>query len=249
MAKSKQPKIKIDPITKESLDGLKTDDDWTYSLVIGRLIVEHDERFIRERQIRDEYKMKINYKYVERGIYDKLYNDHTVGMEKIKELEDKLEDLDNKEKEFAVELKKQQENHDKLQDVLAVREAELKSAYKENKDLKEELGKLKAKQDVDLSGIQEQYDSLRSRYNNLRDYVNQGCISVDTIKTLHRIAWFLHRHKHSFFTIDQLTDKMAYNTRGEIAEALILSKYKVFPVRRYLIKDVECYGFDRQYLK
>lgn len=238
-------RIKINPLIKESLDVLKTDENWTYSLVIDALIVEHDEHAI----VMAEKEKKIREECVEKVLYDKLYNGYIAGTEKVKELEDRVRDLNDREKEFAVELKKQHDAYVESQGVLTAREEELKGAYGENEGLREDLDELKAKQDVYLSGIQKQYDALNARYNNLRDYVDRACVRVDVIKTLYRIAWFLHRHKHSFFTIEQLTDKIAYNTQDEIAEAMILSKYKVFPIRRYMVKDVGCYGFDRRYLK
>ncbi len=242
-------RIKIDPITKESLDELKTDVDWTYSSVISTLIREHDKHTIvmveKEKKLREEY--------VERPEYNRLYEENIGNRERVKELTDKLEsklgEIKDKEKGFADEIKKQHDVYVNLQGVLSIKEGELQDAHEENKDLKDAMDELKDKQSNNLSIIQTQCNDFRARYNNLRDHVDRACIRIDTIKTLYQIVWFLFRHKHSFFTIEQLTDKIGYKIRDEIAEALVLSSYKIFPVRKYLIKDVECFGFDRRYLK
>lgn len=254
-------RIKISSLTKHCLERLKTEENWTFNSVIQTLIDEHDE--LNDPDIIEEKASKLKEEYVDRSEYSRLYDENNSNKMIVKDLEDKLEETVEGMKEekegFIVKFKEQQKSYDKLQSILAVKESELKTAHRENeyfkeelKELKEELDKndkLRVKQDNNISDTQEQYDSLKTRYNKLVKYIEQSCIELDTMKTFYHIVRFLSKHKKSHFTSNQLYDKMTEGSRDEITGALLLSRYRIFPVAKYLINDIECYGFDRQYLK
>lgn len=247
------PRIKVESTIKEGLDGLKTDDNWTYSLVIDALLEEHAEHKIvmdaKEKKLCDEYKEKhILQRRDDQRVLNDMWKTRFGDEAERTALETEILNLNERDKDFTDELKKQQDAHVELQGALAVKEGELQSVYEENKDLTAAMDELKDKHSGNLSIIQNQCNDFRSRYNNLRDNVNRKYIRTDTIKMLYRVVWFLSRRKRSFFTADQLGNELAYN-QDEIETVLTLARHKIFPVRQYLIKNVVCFGFDRRYMK
>ena len=243
-------RIKISSFIKKSLDMLKTEENWSYGLVISALLLEHDT--LIDPDIIAERERKINNDYVKRPDYDRVYEQNVGYAEKIEELERDLEiqlgELRGNEEDSILKLKGLQFNCDKLKNVLVVKEEEIKTAKIENEDLNQKLDQLH----FILSDIQKKYDKCESDYKHFSNYIDGVYLLTDEkLETLTRVIFFLSAllNKRRVFTLDQLTDKLIHCRGSEIEEVIPLFKYKIFPVERYLVDGVECFGFDRHYLK
>ena len=247
-------RIKLSPYTKKCLEGLKTEDNWTFDLVIETLLCEHDE--LNDPELLEEKEKKLHQEYVPILDYNKLYDENRDNREKVTGLtdkyENKLEEIKDKEEQFATKLKEQQDKCVELKDILIAKEEELKSLDITNKELKEKLDNL----NVTLSDIQKKYESCDSDYHRLRTYVDDEClITGRQLTTLFCISFFLSRplNKKRFFTAAELRSNLFNDpywiTSDDIQEVIPLFNYKIFPVRRHLVDKVECFRFDWRYLR
>jgi len=247
-------RIKVYPYTKKQLEDIKTEERWTFDLVIQLLLNEHYE--LNDPEVKEERERNLNDMYVFRSEYNRLYNENIENREKVKDLTDKyentLEEIKNKEIQYNTKLREQQVNLDKLQEILTTKEDELKSLEILNKDLKEKLNN----QTTYLFDIQKKQEEFYNDYTRFRDYVEQEyIITRGQLQTIFYISFFLSKrfNKKSFFTIDDLKnklfDKPYWIDSDDIKSVIPLFKYKIFPVRIYLVDGVECFGFDKHYLR
>lgn len=245
-------KIRLYPYTKKQLEGLKTDEIWTFDSVICFLLDEHFE--INDPDIIKEKEKKLNDEYVDRSEYSRLYAENIDNRKKIKELTDgyetKLEhqlgELRGNEENTIIKLKEQQDNSAKLQDALTLTQTELGVLIPENKKLKQDLDNL----NFILSDAQKKYDKCDTQYNILRNHVDRSCVEVDVLKALSRIVSFLSRNKRVYYTTTDLCSIFPVQEWENVEEALDLWSIEIFPIRKYKMKDkTVCYQFDRHYLK
>lgn len=247
-------RIKISPFIKKSLDALKTEENWSYGRVIDALLEKHDE--LTDPDIIAEKEKKLNDEYVEKSEYSRLYSENIDNRKKVKELTDKLEEITkelteeikNKDEQLATKLKEHQEGHGKLHDALTLKRNKIQVLTTENRDLNQKLDQLH----FILSDTQKKYDECESDYKHFSNYIDGVYLLTDQkLKTLTRVIFFLSAlmNKRRVFTLDQLTDKLIYYSVSEIEEVIPLFRYKIFPVKKYLVDGVECFGFDRHYLK
>ena len=247
-------RIKIDHYTKQSLDRLKTEDNWSFGRVIDALLLEHDE--LTDPDIIAEREKKLKDEYVEISEYHRVYNENVDNQMKVKELTDKIEEttkelteeIKNKDEQSATKLREHQEGYGKLQDALTLKRKEIKILTTENRDINQKLDQL----NFVLSDIQKKYEKCKHDYKQFSNYIDGVYLLTDKrIKTLTSVIFFLSSlmNKRHVFTLEQLTDKLIYYSVSEIEEVIPLFRYRIFPIRRYLVGGVECFGFDRHYLK
>jgi len=263
MSEKTTERIKLQPYTKKLLDGLKTEENWTFDSVIKSLIYEHEE--INDPDTIEDKEKKLRDEYVEIAEYDRVYKENTDNTYKIKELDGKIEETLGEMKEekegFIVKLKEQQESYEKLhvayvekQKILTVRVEELKTVHKENKDLNHALEQLNTKlsdMNTNLSDIQKSYDECHNRYISFKTRVSEEYITKKQLDTLYQVSVYLSHplSKRRVFTVSQLYGKLRFCSSGDIEEIIPLLKYKIFPFRKYIVDGVECFGFDKHYLK
>jgi len=247
-------RIKIKPYTKNSLEQLKTEENWTFDSVIQLLLDEHFE--LNDPEILEEKEKKLHEEYVSRPEYERLYGENRDNRKKVTELmdeyESKLEEIKSERNQFATKIKEQQNSYDKLHGILVAKEKELKISDIASNELKENLDNL----NILLSDAQKECKKWEADYHRLRNYVDNEClITRRQLTTLSCISFFLSRplNKKRVFTSQQLRKNLfcdPYWVDSDDIEGVIpLFKYKIFPVRRYLVNDVECFGFDRHYLR
>jgi len=254
------PRIKLASHTKRLLEDLKTEENWSFDRVIQNLLFEHEE--LNDPDIIEEKEKKHKEEYVERSEYSRLYSENIDNRGKVNELEEKVNDTikeatkgkKDMEEDFIIKFKEQQRNYDKLQDALALKTDEIEVLTTENRDLKQNIEQL----NVNLSVLQEKYDKFTTRYDRLRNYVDNEClITKKQLNTLFHISLFLSRfvNRKCFFTIDQIADKLYSHpsilfVKEDIEDVIPLFDYRIFPIKKYKGKDDKvCYQFDRHYMK
>lgn len=252
--KTKIEKIKLKTYTKNSLENLRTDENWSFDLIIQNLLLEYDK--LNDPELVEEKEKKLQQDYVPRPEYMRLYDENTDNRNKVTDLTDKyeskLEETEDKEKQFTTKLKEQQGSYDKLQGILVVKEKELNKSDTASHELKENLDNL----NIFLSDVQEECKRWEGDYNRLRKYVDDEClINMRQLTTLSCISFFLSRplNKKRFFTVAEIRKNVFcepyWIDTDDIEGVIPLFKFKIFPIRRYLENDVECFGFGRRYLK
>lgn len=254
--------MKIKAWTLRFLNELKPEFEKSYpdkyisnDFVVGALIHEHNE--LNDPDLIREKEKKLHDEYVETSEYHRLYNENIGDKKKVKELEDKLEnqlkETHEKENQLNCKLEEQQDLYNNTQEKLIKRE-------KENKELNQRIEKLnqnnlekeqKLKQKA--SSLSEKYKDLDIEHNKLTSFVNNECITKEMLKHLYYMIWFLSKHKRKMFTLDQIDNKLfQYHVGcpiGKLEEAIVLSNYKIFPIKKYLIDDKEYFQFNREYMK
>ena len=163
--------------------------------------------------------------------------------------------MKEEKKGFIVKFKEQQESYEKLhvayvekQKILITKAEELKNSHKENEYLNQTLDQLNIK----LSDTQKNNDESNRRHKKFKEYVDQEYLITKTqLDTIYHVSVYLSHplNKRRVFTVSQLYGKLPFCSSGDIEEIIPLLKYKIFPVRTYIENDVDCFVFDRHYLK
>jgi septation ring formation regulator EzrA len=255
MSEQTTERIKLHLYTKRQLEGLKTEENWTFDSVIQFLLCEHDE--INDPHIIAGKEKKLRDEYVEIAEYNRVYKENTDRHYKIKELEDEFENQLEKFKgdseQFTAKFKEQHKDYAELQSVLNAKEEEMKTAKAKNDNLTWELDQVLRELRADLLDAQKKYEDCKSDYNDLSGYLNSGyLLTEERLKTLQNVIYFLSSNRRHTFTAQQIVDKysrLPIMTVDNIEEVSSLFKYVVIPVNKYLIEGKERFGFDRHYLK
>ncbi len=246
--------IKVHDFTLNMLRKLKPeyvdqypDKEITNDLIIAELIGEHEE--LNDPDALQEKEKKLHEEFVSRSKHSELYDEHIAIKQKQRELTDEyesnLKELNDKKNDLTRELKEQHSIYDNLQGTLSIKENELAQLNKKDKELRQSL--ITVKQDI--SNSQDKCTKLDKDYNRICSYVESECIEKTSLETLYHISIFLSKHKWSLYTLDQLCDALWRISNDDIKDSLTWTKYKIFPVRKVVMKDQEFYCFDRRYLK
>lgn len=153
-------------------------------------------------------------------------------------------------KDINLQLEKQIQVNEELQSVVVSKDNELSLLKSEVTNLLKKQAELEQL----LKQNREQYNTLVDKHNEHLHNTDTFFFQLDALETLYYIARFLKRYPKRLFTIEEIHDKLRWkqNLPSMIIEdfrySLVLTKYKVLPIRCVDTRNGESFQYDRRYL-